>query len=66
MQLLILTVGFIFLCVQCLADIEEHLGETISTVEPDLKVPTNEFDGKVTYGQKRSNKGTLRLKNISC
>ena len=40
-----------------LGAIEEHLGVTIDSVEQDLKVPTNEFDGKVTYGQKRTNKG---------
>lgn len=43
--------------IQCLADVEEHLGETISQVEPDMKVPLNEFDGKVIYGEKRKNKG---------
>ena len=45
---------------QYLADIEEHLGETISTIEQDMKVPVNEFDGKVTYGAKRSNRGKGR------
>jgi ATP-dependent RNA helicase DDX1 len=38
---------------QYLADIEEHLNVTIQQVEPDLKVPSDEFDGKVVYGQKR-------------
>jgi ATP-dependent RNA helicase DDX1 len=38
---------------QLLADVEEHLDITIDQVEPDIKVPVNEFDGKVTYGQKR-------------
>jgi ATP-dependent RNA helicase DDX1 len=38
---------------QYLADIEEHLGVTIDQVDVDLKVSQNEFDGKVTYGQKR-------------
>jgi len=42
-----------------LADIEEHLGVTIDQVDTSLKVTANEFDGKVTYGQKRSNTGTL-------
>lgn len=41
-----------------MAEIEEHLGCTIQQVEADLKVPMNEFDGKVTYGQKRLNKGS--------
>ena len=38
---------------QLLSDVEEHLDVTIEAVEPDMKVPINEFDGKVTYGQKR-------------
>lgn len=37
---------------QLLSEIEEHLNCTISQVEPDIKVPVDEFDGKVTYGQK--------------
>lgn len=36
-----------------IGDIEEHLGETITNVEPDMKVPVNEFDGKVVYGSRR-------------
>lgn len=43
---------------QYLAEIEEHLGCTIQQVEADIKVPLNEFDGKVIYGQKRLNKGS--------
>jgi len=43
--------------VQLLADVEDHLDITIETTEPDMKVPVNEFDGKVTYGQKRRNTG---------
>ena len=42
---------------QYLADIEEHLGETITQTGRDIKVPVNEFDGNVIYGQKRSAKG---------
>lgn len=42
---------------QYLADIEEHLNITIQQIEPDMQVPSNEFDGKVVYGQKRQNKG---------
>ncbi|KAK0178658.1 hypothetical protein PV327_007531 [Microctonus hyperodae] len=38
---------------QYLADIEEHLNVTISQIGPDMKVPTNEFDGKVVYGEKK-------------
>jgi len=40
-----------------LADIEEHLGVTIDQVDTSLQVTASEFDGKVTYGQKRSNTG---------
>lgn len=43
---------------QYLADIEDHLNVTITIIEPDMKVPMNEFDGKVTYGQKRLNVGS--------
>ncbi|XP_049763744.1 ATP-dependent RNA helicase Ddx1 [Schistocerca cancellata] len=43
---------------QYLADIEDHLNVTIQQVEPDLKVPVDEFDGKVVYGQKRQNVGS--------
>lgn len=42
---------------QYLADIEEHLGVTISQTGTDMKVPTDEFDGKVVYGQKRKANG---------
>jgi ATP-dependent RNA helicase DDX1 len=41
-----------------LAEIEDHLNVTIPTIEKDMKVPVNDFDGKVTYGEKRSQKGT--------
>ena len=44
---------------QYLAEIEGHLGVTIDQVDADMKVPLNEFDGKVMYGQKRQDKGTL-------
>uniref|UniRef100_A0A8C4QHI9 ATP-dependent RNA helicase DDX1 n=1 Tax=Eptatretus burgeri TaxID=7764 RepID=A0A8C4QHI9_EPTBU len=39
---------------QYLADIEEHLKMTIEQVEPDIKVPVNEFDGKVVYGRRKT------------
>lgn len=38
---------------QLLSEIE-HLNFTISQVEPDIKVSVDEFDRKVTYGQKRA------------
>jgi ATP-dependent RNA helicase DDX1 len=41
-----------------LAEIEDHLNVTIQQVEPDIKVPMDEFDGKVTYGQKRQQTGS--------
>lgn len=41
-----------------LAEIEDHLNVTIQQVEPDIKVPLNEFDGKVIYGQKRTKTGS--------
>ncbi|XP_062591227.1 ATP-dependent RNA helicase DDX1-like, partial [Saccostrea cucullata] len=40
-----------------LEDVQEHLDITIDKVDPSMKVPVNEFDGKVTYGQKRKNTG---------
>ncbi|XP_052816444.1 ATP-dependent RNA helicase DDX1-like [Mya arenaria] len=43
---------------QLLSDVEEHLDITIDKVEPEMKVPINEFDGKVTYGQKRAGAGS--------
>lgn len=43
-----------FVCVQLLGEIEEHLKCTITQCEPDIKVPVDEFDGKVTYGQRRA------------
>ncbi|KAG8524782.1 ATP-dependent RNA helicase DDX1, partial [Galemys pyrenaicus] len=46
---------------QLLSEIEEHLNCTISQVEPDIKVPVDEFDGKVTYGQKRAAGGELPI-----
>ncbi|VDP86376.1 unnamed protein product [Echinostoma caproni] len=35
-----------------LGDIEEHLGITIDTVDSNLSIPADAFDGKVVYGQK--------------
>jgi len=40
--------------VQLLADIEDHLGCTIQELDYDMKLEVNEFDGKVTYGEKRA------------
>lgn len=41
-----------------LAEIEDHLNITITQINTDLKVPLNDFDGKVVYGEKRLNTGT--------
>ncbi|KAK3861170.1 hypothetical protein Pcinc_032827 [Petrolisthes cinctipes] len=43
---------------QYLADIEEHLGVTIQQVDQQMKVPVDEFDGKVIYGERRSQAGS--------
>ncbi|CAD0204426.1 unnamed protein product [Chrysodeixis includens] len=50
---------------QYLADIEDHLNITIQQVESDIKVPCNEFDGKVVYGQKRKQVGTGYQDHVS-
>ncbi|XP_047511934.1 ATP-dependent RNA helicase Ddx1 [Pieris napi] len=50
---------------QYLADIEDHLNITIQQVEPDMKVPSNEFDGKVVYGQKRTQVGSGYQDHVS-
>ncbi|XP_064486490.1 ATP-dependent RNA helicase DDX1-like [Ornithodoros turicata] len=44
---------------QYLSDIEDHLNVTIQQVEPDLHIPADEFDGKVAYGQKRQQMGSM-------
>ncbi|CAL8141912.1 unnamed protein product [Orchesella dallaii] len=49
---------------QYLADIEEHLLITIPQVDTDINVPCDEFDGKVTYGQKRTQQDTSNLYHL--
>ena len=44
--------------IKLLGEIEEHLGITIPQVGNDLRVPVNEFDGKVVYGERRQEGGT--------
>ncbi|KAF3849774.1 hypothetical protein F7725_019493 [Dissostichus mawsoni] len=39
---------------ELLSDIEEHLKCTVTQCEPDIKVPLDDFDGKVTYGQRKA------------
>ncbi|XP_075984261.1 ATP-dependent RNA helicase Ddx1 [Anticarsia gemmatalis] len=50
---------------QYLAEIEDHLNITIQQIEPDMKVPCNEFDGKVVYGEKRKQAGTGYQDHVS-
>lgn len=40
-----------------MAEVEDHLNITVQQVDPDMKVPLDEFDGKVIYGQKRQDTG---------
>lgn len=42
-----------------MADIEDHLNITIQQIQPDMAVPHDDFDGKVVYGEKRQNVGSL-------
>ena len=53
--------GSFYIIIQCLADVEEHLGITISQAGTDIKVPVDEFDGKVVYGQKKKATSKLSL-----
>lgn len=58
---------FFFSVFQLLGEIEEHLNCTIAQVEPDIKVPVDDFDGKVTYGQKRALGGKeLTTSDLPC
>lgn len=43
---------------QYLVEIEDHLTLTIPQVDTDMKVPMNEFDGKVIYGEKLKSQGS--------
>lgn len=43
---------------QYLAEIEDHLTLTIPQVDTEMKVPMNEFDGKVIYGEKLKSQGS--------
>lgn len=38
---------------QLLGDVEEHLGVTIGVVDTDMRVPTDELDGRVVYGSRK-------------
>ncbi|XP_059141083.1 ATP-dependent RNA helicase DDX1-like isoform X2 [Physella acuta] len=44
---------------QLLNDVEDHLDVTIDRISTDMKVPINEFDGKVTYGERRKAGGSM-------
>lgn len=43
--------------VQYLSDIEDHLGSTIPVVDTSFEVPVDDYDGKITYGQRRKGSG---------
>lgn len=47
-----------------LAEIEDHLNITIPQVDRDMKVPLNDFDGKVVYGEKLQNKGNNYVDHV--
>ena len=56
-----------------LAEIEEHLGVTIDSINQNMHVPVNEFDGKVVYGEKMGKQNVLlkyqpvsKLETIIC
>jgi ATP-dependent RNA helicase DDX1 len=42
---------------QYLREIEEHLGVTIPIVDVSFNVPMDEYDGKITYGEKKRGSG---------
>ena len=46
-----------FCQLQYKSEIENHLGVVIPEVTPAFDVPVNEYDGKITYGEKKSSKG---------
>jgi ATP-dependent RNA helicase DDX1 len=48
---------------QLLRDVKSYLGVVIGGVGPDLEVPVDEFDGKVTYGEKK-NKDTEYKRHV--
>ncbi|CAJ0946287.1 unnamed protein product, partial [Mesorhabditis belari] len=42
-----------------LAEVEEHLGVTIGHVNSDFQIPTDEFEGRIIYGAKRTQSVTF-------
>ena len=50
---------------QYIADIEEHLGVTVPEVSKTFEVPVNEFDGKVTYGERRRQSGVAHESHVA-
>lgn len=44
-----------------LGEIEEHLGVTIPQAGKDMNVPVDEFEGRVTYGEKRKATGMASM-----
>ena len=57
-----MTIYFLPSSIQYLSDIQEHLGVTIPEVDRSFDVPVNEFDGKITYGEKRRSEGEMGVK----
>lgn len=51
--------------IQLLASIEEHLNCVISEMGLDMKVETNEFDGKVVYGAKNDGAGYTYANHVA-
>ncbi|KAL0967124.1 hypothetical protein UPYG_G00248070 [Umbra pygmaea] len=49
---------------ELLSDVEEHLKCTITQCEPDIKVPVDDFDGKVTYGKRRAAGGGMHSGHV--
>lgn len=49
----------IALLFQYLSEIEEHLGVTVPEVDNNFDIPVNEFDGKITYGEKKGGGVTI-------
>lgn len=53
-----ITINF-FVLFQYLSEIQEHLGVTIPEVDKTFHIPVNEFDGKITYGEKKGKRGVV-------
>lgn len=47
--------------VDSLSAVEEHLGITVPHVDTDFSIPVFEYEGKVSYGSKRTGEGLSTL-----